>query len=81
MYKIKFYKDNYAWLYSKDRIWGGNQSIEETEKSYIMSFEASQFKPILRWVLGWGDEVVPLEPPELVEEWKEKIKKMSEKLK
>lgn len=80
VYKIKFSKDSYAWLYSKDRIWGGNQSIEETDNGYILSFEASQFKPVLRWILGWGDEAVPLEPPELVAEWKEKVMKMTEKL-
>lgn len=80
VYKIKFSKDSYAWLYSKDRIWGGNQSIEETDNGYILSFEASQFKPVLRWILGWGDEAVPLEPPELVAEWKEKVIKMARKI-
>lgn len=76
-YKIRFEKDSYAWLYSKDRIWGDNQSIEETEDGYILSFEASQLKPILRWVLGWGNEAEPLEPAKLVSEWKEKVRKMS----
>ncbi|MBO7639693.1 MAG: WYL domain-containing protein [Treponema sp.] len=79
-YKLLFSKDSYAWLYTKDRIWGDNQSIRETSKGYVLSFEAAQFKPILRWVLGWGDEVTPIEPKELVEEWKGKIKKMSQSL-
>ena len=79
-YKIKFAKDSYAWLYSKDRIWGDNQSIEETEEGFLLIFEASQFKPILRWVLGWGDEVLPVEPAELVTEWTNKVIKMSEKI-
>ena len=79
VYKIKFSKDSYAWLYSKDRIWGAKQSIEECDDGYILSFEASQFKPILRWILGWGDEAVPLEPPELVAKWKEKVMKMARK--
>ncbi|MCR5291018.1 MAG: WYL domain-containing protein [Treponema sp.] len=81
LYKIKFTKDSYAWLYSKERIWGDNQTREETEDGYILSFEASQLKPILRWVLGWGDEVQPLEPADLVSEWKEKVIRMGEKLK
>lgn len=68
VYKIEFPKGSYAWLYSKDRIWGGNQTIEETEDGNILSFEASQSKPILRWVLGWGgNEAEPLEPADLVE--------------
>ena len=79
-YKIRFEKGSYAWLYTKDRIWGDNQSIEETENGYILSFEASQFKPILRWVLGWGNEAEPLEPAKLVSEWKEKVRKMSLKI-
>ena len=29
------------------------------------------------WVLGWGDEAMPLEPAELVSEWKEKVSKMA----
>lgn len=79
-YKIRFEKDSYAWLYTKDRIWGDNQAVEETESGYILSFEASQFKPILRWVLGWGNEAEPLEPAKLVSEWKEKVRKMSLKI-
>lgn len=79
-YKIKFNKDSYAYLYSKDRIWGENQSFEETADGYVLTFEASQYKPILRWVLGWGSEVVPLEPEQLVAEWKENIKNLQKSL-
>ena len=80
VYKIKFQKDSYAWLYSKDRIWGDKQKIRETKDGFVLSFEASQYKPILRWVLGWGDEVEPLEPAELVDEWKAKIRNMAKKI-
>ncbi len=79
-FSIKLKKDSYAWLYSKDRIWGENQTVEECEDNFILTFEASQFKPILRWVLGWGDEVEPIEPEELVSEWKNKIMNMSKKI-
>lgn len=77
VYKIKFPKDSYAWLYSKNRIWGAKQTVEECDDGYILSFEASQFKPILRWILGWGEEVIPLEPSELISAWKEKVLKMA----
>ena len=80
LYKIKFLKDSYAWLYSKDRVWGDNQTVEEIQDGYILSFEANQYKPILRWVLGWGDEVEPIEPEELVTEWKNKIMNITKKL-
>ena len=57
------------------------QTVEETKEGFILDFEAKQFKPILRWILGWGDEVTPLEPQELVGEWKQKIAKMMDKTK
>ncbi len=79
VYKIKFDKKSYAWTYSKDRIWGKNQTVEETDDGYILSFEASQYLPILRWVLGWGEEVTPLDPPKLVEDWKQRIEKMKDR--
>ena len=57
------------------------QTVEETKEGFILDFEAKQFKSILRWILGWGDEVTPLEPQELVGEWKQKIAKMMDKTK
>ena len=79
-YKIKFSKGSYAWLYSKDRIWGDNQTIEEVDDGYILSFEASQSKPILRWILGWGKDAEPLEPASLVKYWKDSVQEMAEKI-
>ena len=80
IYKIKFHKNSYAWLYSKNRIWGAKQTIEECDDGYILSFEASQFKPILRWILGWGKDAEPLEPAELVKCWKEEVLEMAEQI-
>lgn len=77
-YKIKFKKDSYAWLYSKNRIWGDNQTVEETKEGFILDFEAKQFKPILRWILGWGKDAEPLEPARLVKRWKEEVLAMAE---
>lgn len=80
IYKIKFHKNSYAWLYSKNRIWGAKQTIEECDDGYILSFEASQFKPILRWILGWGKDAEPLEPANLVKCWKDAVHEMAEKI-
>ena len=80
VYKIKFPKGSYAWLYAKDRIWGAKQTIEETEDGNTLSFVASQLKPILRWVLGWGNEAEPLEPADLVKCWKDAVYKMAKKV-
>ena len=80
IYKIKFHKNSYAWLYSKNRIWGAKQTIEECDDGYILSFEANQFKPILRWILGWGKDAEPLEPADLVKCWKDAVHEMAEKI-
>ena len=80
IYKIKFHKNSYAWLYSKNRIWGAKQTIEECDDGYILSFEASQFKPILRWILGWGKDAEPLEPADLIKCWKDAVHEMAEKI-
>ena len=80
IYKIKFPKDSYAWRYSKDRIWGAKQTIDECDDGYILSFEASQFKPILRWILGWGKDAEPLEPADLVKCWKDAVHEMAKKI-
>ena len=79
-YKIKFHKDSYAWLYSKNRIWGAKQTIDECDDGYILSFEASQFKAILRWILGWGKDAEPLEPAKLVKSWKDAVHEMAKKI-
>ena len=75
-YKIFFKKNSYAGIFSKDRVWGENQLIEETDDGMTISFYNNQFLPILRWVLGWGSDVRPVEPAALVEEWKKEINKM-----
>lgn len=73
VYNLKIAKDSYAYIYIKDRIWGEFQEIKETEDGYILEFEATQYKPILRWVLSWGSEVIPLAPQKLVDDWKKNI--------
>ena len=75
-YKIHFRHGSYAETYAKDRVWGLNPYIEEDETGTIISFENNQSAPILRWILGWGADVKPMEPSELVRDWKEEIKKM-----
>ncbi len=75
-YSIKFKKDSYAYTHIKDRIWGEFQEITEVDDGYILEFEATQYKPILRWVLSWGAAVEPLEPQKLVDDWKAEIREL-----
>lgn len=63
------------------RIWGANQKVEaevdatsgEPTGSILLKFDSNQYAPILTWVLGWGADAEPLEPPEFVKLWKEKV--------
>ena len=75
-YKIHFRKGSYAGIFARDRVWGLNSSIKYDDEGTIISFDNNQFLPILRWILGWGADVKPLEPEKLVTEWKKEIKKM-----
>ena len=66
----------------REYIWADNQIIEENQKdgTTTISFTSSQWIPVFRWLLSFGENACPLEPDWLVERWKESIRKMSEKV-
>ena len=66
----------------RECIWADNQTIEENQKAETttISFTSSQWIPIFRWLLSFGDNACPLEPDWFVEQWKETVRKMSEKV-
>lgn len=41
-----------------------------------MTFSSNQYYPVLNWIMSQGQWITPLEPPQLVEEWKENVKGM-----
>ena len=61
--KIRFTGD--AAFYARERTWGQDQSIEETEDGIILSFTAAGFTEITAWVLSWGRNARVLEPESL----------------
>ena len=66
----------------RECIWADNQKIEENQKDgkTTISFSSSQWIPIFRWLLSFGENACPLEPDWFVEQWKESVRKMSEKV-
>ena len=66
----------------RECVWSDNQIVEENQKegTTVISFTSSQWIPIFRWLLSFGENARPLEPDWLVEQWKESIRKMSEKV-
>ena len=65
----------------REYIWADNQIIEENQKegTTTISFTSSQWIPVFRWLLSFGEDARPLEPDWLVVQWKQTVKKMSEK--
>jgi predicted DNA-binding transcriptional regulator YafY len=74
-FKIEFYGEARSLLH--EYIWSDNQIIEEKqqENKSIISFTSSQWEPVQKWVLSFGENVRPLEPDWFVVEWKEKLQK------
>jgi predicted DNA-binding transcriptional regulator YafY len=73
-YSIAFYDDSVMWI--KERVWAKDQKTEETGDGIIISFTSTQYHKVLEWVLSRGGCAKPLEPLELVNDWKKHIKKM-----
>ena len=80
-FKIEFSDD--ARSIVRECVWSDNQEIEENQQAgtTTISFTSSQWIPIFRWLLSFGENARPLEPDWLVEQWKESVRKMSEKCK
>lgn len=80
-YKIHF--SGYAAKFVQDKIWAPDQIIipdEEHEGEIYISFTSNQSKPILNWIMQWSPDAYPIEPKELVSEWKERVQKTWERM-
>ena len=82
-YKIHLH--GYAARVSKNRVWGENQTIVPDKKNpgpdgdgIILSFTSNQLFAIQSWVWKWAGEAWPIEPKELVNDWKERRKRVNE---
>lgn len=76
-FKLEFYGE--ARSIVRECIWADNQILEENQKegTTTISFSSSQWIPVFRWLLSFGENARPLEPDWLVERWKESVKKMN----
>ena len=79
-FKIEFYGE--ARTTVRENLWAENQIIEESpdEQKNTISFSTSQWIPVLRWVLSFGENACPLSPDWFVSMWKNSVSKMAEKL-
>jgi predicted DNA-binding transcriptional regulator YafY len=67
----------------QNRLWAKDQKITELEddEGITIEFTSTQYDKILSWILSFGSEASPIEPPELVEQWKENILELYEYIK
>lgn len=73
--KIRFYNESAAYI--SERKFSEDQRLKKMEDgSIIATFSSGQIYEILRFALSQGSNAVPLQPNELVEEWKNNIKIM-----
>jgi predicted DNA-binding transcriptional regulator YafY len=70
-FRIAFYNDGA--LRVKERLWTADQRIEETRNGVILCFTSSQYGKVLELVLSNGKDAVPLEPAELVQDWRDNL--------
>jgi hypothetical protein len=67
----------------RDRQWAADQKIKPGENAdgIYIEFSSTQYGKVLSWVLSFGNAARPIEPPELVNEWKKHILALYEKVK
>ncbi|MFP3040563.1 WYL domain-containing protein [Treponema primitia] len=67
-FSIIFYGESKLWV--EERKWAADQVIEETEEGTVITFTSTQYEKVLEWVLSRGCTAKPLEPEDLVRDWK-----------
>ncbi len=61
----------------RDQHWHSKQVTKEDGNAVILQFPFSNSTELMGKILGYGADAQPLEPAELVEEWKKKITELS----
>jgi predicted DNA-binding transcriptional regulator YafY len=67
-FSIEFYDESTLWV--QERKWAADQVVKETDEGVIITFTSTQYNKVLEWVLSRGRTAKPLEPKQLVEDWK-----------
>jgi predicted DNA-binding transcriptional regulator YafY len=78
-FRIAFFNDGAMRI--KERRWAADQRIKETKDGVILSFTSAQYGKVRELVLSNGRDALPLEPAELVRDWKENLRDMQKRAK
>jgi predicted DNA-binding transcriptional regulator YafY len=74
-FKIRLY--NEAALWAKERKWTKDQTFTDTENGAVITFTSTQYDKVRAWLLSQGCYAKPLEPQELVDDWKWHIEELA----
>jgi predicted DNA-binding transcriptional regulator YafY len=66
-----------AVLLATDRQWAADQTVEPIAGGVALSFTSNQYGKVLEWLLTRGSRAYPVEPPELVTDWKTQVAEMA----
>jgi predicted DNA-binding transcriptional regulator YafY len=78
-FRIAFFNDGAMRI--KERRWSADQRIKETPDGVILSFTSAQYGKVLELVLANGRDALPLEPAQLVKDWRNNIRDMQKRVK
>jgi predicted DNA-binding transcriptional regulator YafY len=78
-FRIAFYNDGAMRI--QERIWAADQRIKEIKDGVILEFSSTQYGKVLELVLSNGRDALPLEPAELVRDWRENLRDMQKRTK
>jgi predicted DNA-binding transcriptional regulator YafY len=78
-FRIAFYNDGAMRV--QERVWAADQRIKETGDGVILTFTSTQYGKVLELVLANGRDALPLEPAELVRDWRENLRDMQKRVK
>jgi predicted DNA-binding transcriptional regulator YafY len=73
-FRIAFFNDGAMRI--KERRWAADQRIMDTADGVILSFTSAQYGKVRELVLSNGRDAMPLEPEELVKDWRENLRDM-----
>jgi predicted DNA-binding transcriptional regulator YafY len=76
-FRINFYGE--AALRIQERQWAADQRIEESAEGVTITFTSAQYGKVLELVLSSGRDALPLEPPELVDDWLGNVRHMAKR--
>jgi predicted DNA-binding transcriptional regulator YafY len=74
-FRVAFYDESIVW--AADRKWAMDQVVENQDRGIVLDFTSCQYDKVLEWVLSRGCTARPLEPAELVEDWRYHVQMMA----